>query len=144
MHEIGHVLGLGTLWLDNYLLSDGQWYYETEYWNSDYTNALYIGTNALREYKLYVTNKYKVDPDSIIGIPVEENGGGGTAGGHIEEGDFGDSIRYFDNNRHYGLDNELMTGWSESSNVKEPLSKITIGMVEDLGFSVDYSFSDDF
>ena len=144
LHEMGHVLGIGTLWLDNKLLSSGPWNTDNEYWNSDYTNALYIGSSAVREYQNYLFEKYGTAKSSIKGIPVEEDGGSGTAGGHIEEGDSSHKHRYFDGHKHAGLDHELMTGWSESSTVPEPLSKVTVGMIEDLGYSVDYSKADAF
>jgi hypothetical protein len=144
LHEVGHVIGIGTLWLDNYLLSYGPYYIETEYWKSNYTNALYIGSNGLREYKKYIINKYNVLEKDIIGIPVEEDGGEGTKGGHIEEGDSSHSKRHFDGKQHFGLDNELMTGYSEYGMTLEPLSVITIGMLQDIGYDVDYSKADKF
>jgi hypothetical protein len=144
LHEMGHVLGIGTLWLDNQLLSYGPYYVKDEYWNSDYTTSLYIGENGVREYKSYVTNKYNVPRDKIFGIPIEDDGGAGTKGSHTEEGDGNNNVRYFDGEKHYGLDHELMTGYSENSSVPEPLSRITIGMLEDIGYKVDYSKADSF
>jgi hypothetical protein len=35
-----------------------------------------------------------------------------------------------------------MTGWAENSNIPEPLSKITVGLIEDLGYSVNYNAAD--
>ena len=136
------MIGIGTLWLDHNLLSYGPYYNEYEYWNSDYTSSLYVGENGLREYKEYVTKKYNVEESTLIGIPVEEDGGAGTKGGHIEEGDTSHKTRYFDGHKHFGLDYELMTGWSENSPVPEPLSRITVGMIEDLGYDVDYNKAD--
>jgi len=46
---------------------------------------------------------------------------------------------------HYpGMQNEIMTGWSDSGNSKLPLSRISIGFLEDIGYSVDYSKADAF
>ena len=131
----------------------GVWYTDAEYWNSNYNTALYIGENAVREYKAYLLKASpQLNQNLIQGIPVENDGGAGTQGGHLEEGDNnvynteGDrnTPRYFDGIEHAGLDYELMTGWSENSQIPEPLSKITIGMMEDLGYTVDYSKADAF
>ena len=142
LHEIGHVLGIGTLWLDHNLLSNGPYYNDKQYWNSDYTNALYIGENGLREYKEHLLLKTDIPEHLILGIPVEDNGGTGTKGGHIEEGDMNHEDRYYHGIKHMGLDNELMTGYSENSPEPEPLSRITIGMLEDLGYDVNYKKAD--
>ena len=80
----------------------------------------------------------------ILGIPVEEDGGAGTKGGHIEEGDDNHGHRFFHGIKHEGLDYELMTGYSENSAVPEPLSRITVGMVDDIGYDVDYTKADIF
>ena len=145
LHEVGHVIGIGTLWLDYQLMSYGPYYVDEKYWNSSYTNALYIGEHGFREYKEYIMKKYDVPESKILGIPVEDDGGPGTKGGHIEEGDSHHKDRYFDGHQHYGLDEELMTGYSEGrSPIPEPLSKITIGMLQDIGYDVDYSKADNF
>jgi hypothetical protein len=63
LHEMGHILGVGTLW--DYL---------------DLLNGFeYIGANALAEYRQLTGNA------SASYIPVENSGGPGTAGGHWEE-----------------------------------------------------------
>ena len=124
LHEMGHVLGIGTMWnLNNLVSSDMLWY---------------NGTNALREYKNYNNNQ------TLIAIPIEDNGGGGTAYGHPEEGDSKQSHRYNDGKLHPGLDSELMTGYAEGTSEPDPLSKITIGFLEDIGFDVDYNRSDEY
>ena len=115
-----------------------------EYWNSNYTNALYIGENGFREYKKYILSKNNIKENRILGIPVEDNGGAGTKGGHTEEGDMNHKDRYYHGIKHEGLDNELMTGYSENSPIPEPLSTITIGMLHDLGYNVNYDKADIF
>ena len=52
--------------------------------------------------------------------------------------------RYYHGIKHEGLDNELMTGYSESSAIPEPLSRITVGMIHDLGYEVNYEKADSF
>jgi hypothetical protein len=97
----------------------------------------YTGTNALREYRNYNNDQ------ALIAIPVEDDGGSGTAYGHPEEGDENHSIRYNDGKVHPGLDTELMSGYAEGTDSPEPLSRITIGFLDDLGYQVDYSKADD-
>ena len=140
LHEMGHILGIGTLWTYHGLLSQGPWYEMSDFWNADYTTALYTGVNAVREYKS-ILSATGVDVSKVLGIPVEDDGGVGTKGGHLEEGD-NHLQRIFDGVVHGGLDHELMTGWSESTNDPEPLSRITVGMLHDLGYSVDYPKAD--
>lgn len=142
LHEIGHCLGIGTLWLANNLLSYGPWYTVSDWWNSDFDPALYVGEFAFAKYKqLMLEKNNSIDPDSILGIPVENDGGPGTHGGHIEENT---SERIFSGQVHHGLDSELMTGYSEAGPIVEELSVISIAMLKDLGFSVNYSFADQF
>ena len=98
----------------------------------------YNGVNALREYRNYNNNQ------TLVAIPIEDNGGGCTAYGHPEEGDSTQENRYNDGKLHPGLDTELMTGYAEGTSNPDPLSKIAIGFLEDIGFSVDYNKSDDY
>ena len=67
MHEMGHVLGLGTLWSSLGLVT-----------GAGTANPVYVGANAVREY------------NSIFGltgssVPVENTGGPGTADSHWRE-----------------------------------------------------------
>jgi hypothetical protein len=105
LHEMGHVLGVGTLWTNNGLYIQG---------SGRYAN----GTRADAEWKLIGCS----GP-----IPVELDGGSGTANGHWDE---------------TCLVNELMTGWL--SGAQSPFSRITIGSLADMGYAVDYSPADAF
>lgn len=107
-HEMGHVLGLGTLWESAGLISDTNPY-------------AYIGPNALAAYNTLTgtTNTF---------VPLEDNGGQGTAGAHWEEDIF---------------DTEMMTGYAEN-NPQMPMSTITIGALQDLGYQVNYGAADYF
>ena len=60
-------------------------------------------------------------------VPVEGGGGAGTAGSHWRESSLG---------------NELMTGYLNSG--PNPLSKVTIGALSDLGYGVDLAAADPF
>lgn len=105
LHEMGHVLGLGTLW-DNQGLVSG---------------FNYTGTNALNEYRTLTGNP------GAAAIPVEQDGGPGTAGGHWDDETF---------------DNELMTGYLGGSRPGNPISRMTIGSLQDLGYQVNYALAD--
>ena len=101
MHEMGHVLGLGTLW-DTFGLRSG---------------SSYTGANANARYRELGGSGF---------VPLETTGGSGTAFAHWSEARF---------------DRELMTGFSETG-PPMPLSTITIGGLQDLGYAVDYSQAD--
>lgn len=105
-HEIGHVLGLGTLW-------DSSWFNFVDYNKDGYT-----GENALREYR-------QLSGDSSASfVPLETSGGSGTAYSHWSEDVF---------------DDEVMTGFA---NGDMSISRMTVGALEDLGYTVDYSQAD--
>jgi Leishmanolysin len=74
----------------------------------------YRGAAANREYRAIA---------GCSAAPVETDGGRGTACGHWDE---------------YCMRNELMTGFL-TTGTKAILSRITIGSLEDLGYTVDYS-----
>lgn len=134
LHEFGHVLGIGVWW-DHFGLS-------TAYVNdSGVSKKYYNGTHAVREYRNYMQN------ETLTGLPIEDDGGAGTAGGHPEEGNEGGvslDVRVIDGQPHGGLDKELMTGWADGSPDVLPLSRITLGFLEDMGFVVDYLGADEY
>lgn len=136
LHEIGHILGIGTYWnmsgspVVSYL--DGS---ETKYY--------YTGEHAVREYKSYIPEIQH----TIVGLPIEDNGGSGTQNVHPEEGEEGTASsnnRYINGYFHPGLDNELMSGWMESYPDSTPLSRITLGFLQDMGFIINYNQADDY
>jgi hypothetical protein len=67
MHEMGHVLGIGTLWSSNGLLN-----------GEGTANPVYVGANAVREYNTI----FGVTGTSV---PVENTGGPGTQDSHWRE-----------------------------------------------------------
>jgi Leishmanolysin len=81
-------------------------------------NCDYFGSNANREFTAVSGCRGQV--------PIERHGGNGTACGHWDEECMG---------------RELMTGYSESTGPC-PLSRITIGTLQDMGYQVDYSKAD--
>lgn len=106
LHEIGHILGIGTLWQTQSITG------------SPSTNCPYNGANANREY------------ESLTGctrIPMELDGKAGTRCRHFDDG---------------CMNSELMTGFINSRG-DNPLSKMTIGSLQDLGYkSVNYAKAD--
>jgi Ca2+-binding RTX toxin-like protein len=108
LHEMGHILGIGTLWDDDYL---------------DLRNNAgnYIGTYGLAEYRTLSGNF------AATSVPLEHGGGSGTAGAHWDEAIF---------------NTELMTGYAEAGGVPMPISRLTIGALQDIGYTVNYSAAD--
>lgn len=75
VHEMGHVLGVGTIWEDkNLLLGAGG------------SNSRFIGSAALTEYRRMAGN------NSLSSVPVENTGGEGTADGHWRETTFANEL----------------------------------------------------
>ncbi len=107
-HEIGHCLGFPTSrgWENNVIPL-----------GSD-TPTHFIGTNAVREYDLL----FGTAADAA-GVPLEQDGGAGTAFGHWDDATFG---------------NELMTGALDFTGTN-PLSVITVGAFDDMGYGVNYA-----
>ncbi|MBY0459501.1 MAG: hypothetical protein K2V38_19435, partial [Gemmataceae bacterium] len=107
LHEMGHVLGLGTIWQQRGLVS-----------GAGTANPVYTGANAVAAYN-------SIFGTSATGVPLENTGGAGTRDSHWRESVFG---------------NEVMTGYLNSGN--NPLSRVTIGSLADLGYQVNYSAAD--
>lgn len=121
LHEVLHIVGIGTLWRSLSLVDD---------------TTGYVGANGLREYRTLFEN------DSFVAVPLEDGGSAGTKGGHMEE----DSEQSFGALLHPALDREVMTGYAETAiNDDEPmiLSRITVGMLQDMGLAVNYDGADD-
>ena len=134
LHEVGHVLGIGPFWgLTGSPIAS--------YDDNGTTKYYYYGENALREYRSYFPPIGK----RFVGVPVEDDGSTGTANVHPEEGTesyISSDNRIIMGNYHPGLDSELMTGWLEASPTSTPLSRITLGFLEDIGYGVRYNLAD--
>ncbi|MEM6688091.1 MAG: Ig-like domain-containing protein [Planctomycetota bacterium] len=117
LHEMGHVIGFGTIWDNLGLLDD-----------SDLTDPRYLGSGAVAEYNaLFGVN--------VGGVPVEDDGGPGTALGHWEENEPRDGTTV-------SFQNELMTGFL--SGATRPISRVTVAQFEDLGYQVNFAAADSF
>jgi hypothetical protein len=83
----------------------------------------------------------------VIGLPIEDNGGSGTVDVHPEEGlenEVSSDTRYINGIFHPGINEELMTGWMEGSPTDTPISRVTLGFLEDMGYIVNYSDAESF
>ena len=122
LHEMGHVLGFGTLWdepainlLVNPIVTSGA-----------ATQPL-PGFTGVASRAMWTTMGGPASPASV---PVEGCGSGGTVNGHWRESAFGD---------------ELMTGYiSAPGGGHNPLSKLTLTSMQDMGYSVDITQADFF
>jgi hypothetical protein len=99
LHEMAHSLGFGSIWDRLGLV----------------TNGIFTGDNANDEYFAL--------GGTGAGIPVEQDGGSGTAGSHWDE-------EYFDN--------ELMTGYINDG--YNPFSVISAASFADLGYVIDPNY----
>ena len=71
---------------------------------------------------------------SVTQLYLEDDGGAGTAGSHWQVYELNGTVA--------GFDNEIMTGYSEGGGVAEPLSKVSVGVLKDAGYEVDYDAAD--
>jgi hypothetical protein len=115
VHEMGHVVGLGTLWsnppftlLANPCPSTG----------TCTTDPRFTGARGLAAFDAVGGTAYVAGAK----VPVEETGGAGTRNGHWRESVFG---------------NELMTGFLNGGS--NPLSVVSVGSFWDMGYLVAYA-----
>ena len=115
-HEMGHVLGFGTIWSTGYLgLIAG----------AGGSDPHFIGTEALAAFDRIGAAGYSAGAK----VPVENTGGAGTRDSHWREAVFGE---------------ELMTGYLGAANVAKPLSVVTVASMGDEGYQVNYAGADAF
>lgn len=103
VHEIGHILGIGTLWELNNVYNDS---------SGKYTGC--YGINAFNSL-------YQKD---FGYVPVELDGGDGTANAHWDEETISDVVGR-------SMKEELMTGYLATHNY---LTKLTSNSLKDIGF----------
>ncbi len=115
LHELGHVLGVGTLWLPEGLLADPSL--------SGGTDPHFTGLTAIAAFDTVGGASY-----TGAKVPVEDTGGPGTADGHWREA---------------VLDDELLTGFLEPGRAN-PLSVVTVRSLEDQGYAVSVDAADSF
>jgi hypothetical protein len=113
-HEMGHVLGYGTIWSSNGLLVNPSGCDTTQ-------DPHFVGSQALAAFDRIGGLNYVASAK----VPVENRGGPGTCDGHWRESVF---------------KNELMTGFLNIGS--NPLSLETVASMGDLGYLVTYSAAD--
>lgn len=119
LHEMGHVLGIGTLWEPNGLID----------FVGDAASCRNVGTFTTDPtFNGIAGNTQFGILGGVGGAPIEESFGPGTQCGHWDEVTFG---------------TELMTGFLNIAAV-EPLSILTAGSLTDLGYTVDLTAADPF
>ncbi len=114
LHEMGHVLGLGSLWSDMGLLAD------PSLPPAGGTDPHFTGSAALAAFDAAGGAAY---PGAKV--PVENRGGSGTADVHWRESVLG---------------NELMTGFIDFGT--NPLSAVSAASLADQGYQVDQAQAD--
>jgi hypothetical protein len=115
LHEMGHVLGFGTLWnfLTNALLTGAG--SSDPFFNGSSTRGAFLASVA-------AGSAFTGNP-----VPVENTGGGGTRDSHWREAT---------------VSNELMTGFLNQG--VNPLSAFTAASFRDLGYVVNDAVSEQF
>lgn len=106
LHEMLHALGFGTLWTVMGLTSG----------SVAGGDIRFTGANATDTYQTEFPDVAGADSGSLFGVPVEADGGSGTAGGHWDELLF---------------DQEIMTGYVDTGSF---VSDMTIAALEDMGY----------
>lgn len=114
MHELGHVLGFGSIWFERGLLADPSL--------AGGLDPHFTGLEALTAFDLIGGLGY-----AGAKVPVENQGGPGTADAHWREQVF---------------NNELMTGYINAGT--NPMSRLSIAAMQDLGYAVDLGQADAF
>lgn len=109
LHEIGHVLGIGTVWTRHRLLRNPSFF-------NPGADTHFTGPLAIRAFD----EKGGLDYDDGEKVPVENESGPGAADSHWRE-----SV----------LVHELMTPY-QAVGEREPLSLITVQSLADLGYDV--------
>ena len=136
VHEILHIFGygVGTIWDSlNGTNPDADYYF--------------YGKNGTFQYNKYL-ELYNFN-NKLHHVKVEDSGGGGTVGSHIEEGynliiDPNSNFSQWMLQARFDLSQnlypcfyeEIMTGWIDNNNY---FTWISCGVLQDLGFSINYN-----
>jgi hypothetical protein len=118
LHEMGHVLGVGSLWSRANLVVNTSS-------ASQPLDTYFNGVNGLAGFDAIGGASYTGGNK----VPVENTGGTGTINSHWRE-----SV----------LRNELMTGTINGGGAGNPLSLLTVRSLQDLGYTVNTSNADPF
>ena len=118
LHEIGHILGIGTLWNFRRSLLVGSV-------SSGGTDPYFVGASARDQFALLLSN-YSGTP-----VPVENCVGITGCGVGTRDSHWRKSV----------FNTELMQGYS---NRNMPMSRVTVGSLADLGYAVNLEGADPF
>jgi hypothetical protein len=118
LHEMGHVIGVGSLWSSRGLLHN-----PVSGNGSAVTDTYFSGLNGIAGFDAIGGATYTGGQK----VPVENTGGPGTQNAHWREN---------------VLKNELMTGYL--NNGSNPLSAVTVRSLQDLGYAVNPGAADAF
>lgn len=124
LHEMAHVLGVGTLWQLNGLYNPSAASVIDPH--NGQTVGKYTGAYGLAGWQA------EFDADATY-VPVEKGGGSGTANGHWNEADGGGVTGYTSMANGRDSREELMTGWLNSDSF---IGEVTKGSLRDLGYDV--------
>ena len=116
LHELGHALGFGSLWTGKGLLANPSL-------GVSGADTHFTGPSAIKAFDA-------IGGDTYTGgqkVPVENQGGSGTRDSHWRTSVF---------------TNELMTGFLTTG--ANPLSRVTVASLQDLGYQVDETRADIF
>jgi hypothetical protein len=128
IHEILHIFGLVGLGLYGFIYIRGE---------HDIPPNVYTGNHGVAQYK-NVLRENKLNVDNIHYLPIENDFEEGTVRTHLEEGkddEYKPEKRYINEVHYPVITNEIMTGFINKHNYFTP---ITLGVLEDLGFVVNY------
>lgn len=131
LHELLHGLGIGTWW-DGAAGYDYGGYYENLTTINSY-GTQYTGPNGIREYKAALNVKFGSNHGYYDSYVPAQGGGGG----HIAE-----YAKISSSTIQPSFPNEIMTPLYEFNSNGSIFSRITLGLLEDLGYSVNYSQAD--
>ena len=120
LHEMGHVLGFGTVWSFRGVLT-----------GRGTDEPVFTGVNAINQFNLlasgYTGRPVPVENCLLLSGAPRTGCGAGTRDSHWHESVF---------------KNELMTGYLNSG--VNPLSRVTVASMQDIGYSVSYVGADAF
>jgi len=116
-HEMGHVLGIGSLWASKGLLHNPV----SGNSGNAATDTYFSGVNGIAGFDAIGGATYTGGQK----VPVDNTGGPGTQNSHWRE-----SV----------LNNELMTGYLDVGS--NPLSLLTVRSLQDLGYTVNTALAD--
>jgi hypothetical protein len=115
LHEMLHTVGIGTLWASKAQVS-----------GANTSSVAFVGQQAVAGCLFHGGTA----PNQCGGgtVPVEATGGSGTANVHWREVTTATGI---------GFNTELMTGFIEAAGIAMPLSRMSIGSLADVGYTVN-------